>query len=165
MNDLLEKLGIEPLLLIAQAVNFLLLLVILSKFLYRPLISMLDKRSEKIEKSLRKAEQIEMDARKAQERFDQKISDAHKQASELIDQAKKDADQAKVNMIKQAEEKSNDIITRGKNILRQERELLSKELRQETAQLVVKATTQILEEELTEEKKKQIEQKVINSLS
>ena len=50
MSELFSKLGIDWKLLIAQIINFLVLLFVLYKFAYRPILSMLEKRTKKIEK-------------------------------------------------------------------------------------------------------------------
>ena len=46
----MEKLGIEPVLLAAQIVNFLVILVVLQKLLYKPILGMLEKRKREITK-------------------------------------------------------------------------------------------------------------------
>ena len=48
----MEKLGIEPILLLTQVINFTILVVVLTKFLYKPILKMLDERKKKIEEGL-----------------------------------------------------------------------------------------------------------------
>ena len=43
MQDLLKQFGIEPTLLIAQIINFSILLFVLTKFLYKPILKAIDK--------------------------------------------------------------------------------------------------------------------------
>ena len=57
MSELLTKLGIDLKLLVAQIVNFLILLLVLYKFAYGPIVAMLEKRQKKIEKGLKEAEE------------------------------------------------------------------------------------------------------------
>ena len=54
--ELLSNLGINGKLLLAQIVNFFILLYILKRFAYKPILKVLDDRKEKIEKGLRDAE-------------------------------------------------------------------------------------------------------------
>ena len=61
MNELFSQLGIDPKLLLAQGVNFVILLVVLTKFVYKPLMKMVEERRKKIELGIKggeKAEQI-----------------------------------------------------------------------------------------------------------
>ena len=57
--DILNQFGVQPILLAAQVVNFLILLFILKKFLYGPILKVLDSRKKTIEQSLKNAEEIE----------------------------------------------------------------------------------------------------------
>ena len=79
--ELLGKLGIDWRLLIAQIINFLLLLVILYRLLYKPVIALLDQRSAKIEKSLQAAQQIEANLKQTESERAQKILAAKKEAA------------------------------------------------------------------------------------
>ena len=59
MLELVEKLGLDWKLLLSQAVNFLILLVVLRQFAYKPLLKVLKERRGKIEEGLAKAEEAE----------------------------------------------------------------------------------------------------------
>ena len=55
--EILENFGLNPMLLIAQIVNFLIVLFILKKFLYKPVLEMLKKRQTTIKDGLKQAEE------------------------------------------------------------------------------------------------------------
>jgi len=57
--ETLSSLGIDLKILLAQLVNFGILIFLLSKFLYKPVLKMLDQRKKKIAESIKKAEEIE----------------------------------------------------------------------------------------------------------
>ncbi|MBI2593944.1 F0F1 ATP synthase subunit B, partial [Candidatus Daviesbacteria bacterium] len=59
MEKILSDFGVQPVLLLAQIVNFLVLLWILNKLLYKPVLKVLEERKAKIEKGLKNAEEIE----------------------------------------------------------------------------------------------------------
>ena len=65
MQELITKLGIDWKFLIAQIVNFLVLLFVLYKFAYGPILAMLEKRQKKIEKGLKDAEAATKNSKKA----------------------------------------------------------------------------------------------------
>ena len=85
MSQLLHNLGIEPLLLIAQIVNFLLLLFILKKFLYNPVINMLNDRTKKIEESLKQAKEIEEKRIEIEKEKIKEILKARKEAEQILE--------------------------------------------------------------------------------
>src|SRR3989344_237183 len=99
MSELLHSLGIEWPILIAQLVNFAILLFILERFVYRPIIKLLDKRREDIATSAKRDEEIraklgEMDI--ARERV---LTEARAQSQKILDEAKEDAERLRGEMI------------------------------------------------------------------
>ncbi|OHA20578.1 MAG: ATP synthase F0 subunit B [Candidatus Taylorbacteria bacterium RIFCSPHIGHO2_01_FULL_51_15] len=104
MSELLHSLGIEWPILIAQLVNFAILLFILERFVYRPIIKLLDKRREDIATSAKRDEEIraklgEMDI--ARERV---LTEARAQSQKILDEAKEDAERLRGKMILAAQE-------------------------------------------------------------
>lgn len=73
----MEKLGIEPVLLLTQVINFTILVIVLTKFLYKPILKMLDERKKKIEEGL--ALSVEMAA---------KEEEIQKEKEKVLDKAK-----------------------------------------------------------------------------
>jgi len=55
----MEKLGIEPTLLLAQILNFLIIAFVLTKILYKPILQLLDKRKKTIEEGLRLTQKMQ----------------------------------------------------------------------------------------------------------
>ena len=84
MDSLLTQLGIDWKLLIAQIINFLVLLAILYKFLYKPVFKILHDREEKIEKSLRQAERIEKNLFESEAEKSKIVAEARNEAGKVI---------------------------------------------------------------------------------
>lgn len=84
MTELIEKLGIDWRLLTSQAVNFLLLLVILRAFAYKPLLKLLKDRREKIEEGVVRAEEAEGRLEEAQGVLREKTKEAEAKALEIL---------------------------------------------------------------------------------
>lgn len=150
MGDLIEKLGIDPLLLVAQIVNFLILLYLLKRFLYKPVVQMLQKRSRRVEKSLAKAKQAEEDAARSQQEYDQKISAGVNEANQIVDKAKAEAEKVRAELIDKANNEAEKIMAKARLEMNQEKEKLMTELRQETADLATLVATRILSKDLDE---------------
>ena len=55
MEKILSDFGVQPILLLAQIVNFLILLILLKKFLYKPILQVLEKRKETIDEATKQA--------------------------------------------------------------------------------------------------------------
>lgn len=84
MTELIEKLGIDWRLLTSQAVNFLLLLIILRAFAYKPLLKLLKNRREKIEEGVARAEEAESRLEEARGVLREKTKEAEARSLEIL---------------------------------------------------------------------------------
>ena len=91
MQQLLSQLGIDWHLLLSQAVNFLVLLIVLRFFLYKPLLKLLADRKKKIEEGVEKAKMADVRLLEANETSKEKIREAEKQAIGIIQKTENDA--------------------------------------------------------------------------
>ena len=140
----LKDFGIQPTLLVAQIVNFLIILFLLKKFFYKPIIKLLDDRKKKIEESLKNAEVIEERLKQTEEKSAQIIEEARRNSQNLITESKKEADrilaQAAIEVRKSAEQT---ILDAQAQISLQKVEM-KKELEKETLSLVVAVVNKVL---------------------
>ena len=145
--EILHSIGIEPKLLVAQAINFGLLLFVLYKFLYNPILKLLNERTKKIEKSLKDAEEV---AKKLEETEIEKgkvITSAKTEASAMVKEAKIAGEEVKVGIIKEAEAKSKELLKNAKEDIEKEKELVLKEVKNEVAELVSRAMRTIVDKD------------------
>ena len=84
----MDKLGIEPSLLLAQIVNFLVILVLLNKLLYKPILTMLEKRKKEIEDTVKITERLKKDEARMEEKHEKVLTKAREEASSIIEEAK-----------------------------------------------------------------------------
>lgn len=134
--DALTSLGIDLKLLIAQIVNFGILLFVLSKFLYKPLVKILDERKDKIAQGLKdsKEAQVKLDEAEAVSR--KKISEAVTQANSIIEKAKKEAELEANQILDKAKDKASVIIVKAKDSAKQQEEDIVRSVRLRIATLV-----------------------------
>jgi F-type H+-transporting ATPase subunit b len=146
--DILNNIGINPIFLLAQIVNFVVLAVLLRALLYGPVTKMLDERRAKIEKGLEDARQAEV-ARANAEAERQKILDgARAEAQKIRAEANQQAEQtaAKIRADAQAEaEKTKADALAG---LGGERDKMLSELRGQIAALAIAASNKLIGESL-----------------
>ena len=154
MDSLLTQLGIDWKLLIAQIINFLVLLVILYKFLYKPVFKILHDREEKIEKSLRQAETIEKNLFESEAEKAKIVAEARNEAGRVIAESKKTAEKIRNELINQAKLDALNTLEQGKKQLTVERETMFKELKGEVADMVGAATEKILREKIDSDQDK-----------
>jgi F-type H+-transporting ATPase subunit b len=86
--EIIKNFGIEPVLLIAQIVNFLIIAFILKKLLYKPVLEVLKKRKDEIKDGLKQAEESKLALEKALEEEKKILKKAQDQARKILDDAK-----------------------------------------------------------------------------
>lgn len=138
--DLLNKLGIDWRLLIAQIINFVILLLILKKFLYKPILKVLDDRSKKIDKSLKDAQKIESNLAEAKSEKEKEVLAGKMEANQIVEKAKEDSEKLKKEKVAETKKEIEKIIKEAKNEIKVEREEMVAGLRAELADLILLAS-------------------------
>lgn len=133
-----------------QLVTFVLVLLILKRWVLPPLIATMDKRRLALEKSLEQAKQTEEALSRAEVKAEEIIAQARVHADEALAQARKSAEGVIVSAEAAAAERSALIIKDAESRLAQERTKLREELKAELADLVADATEVILRHKLDE---------------
>ena len=148
--------GLNWKLFIAQLINFGIILFVLWKWVFGPLGKKLEERSDKIEKSLKQAEEIEEKHRQAEQARLAEIEKAYKEAGSIIEAAQKTANQTKDQIIAEAKQASERLQAQTKQQLQDEKAKLLQEVRQEAANMVVAATEKIIRQKLDPKKDEQL---------
>ena len=119
MAGLFSQLGVDWKLLVSQTANFSILLVVLTIFVYKPLLRLMADRRAKIEEGLE-------DAKKAKERLaeidtlrDARMAEADHEAAALITEAEREAGMRGGEIVKSAESRADEIVKEGALIVEQ----------------------------------------------
>jgi len=161
----MDKLGIEPSLLLAQVVNFLIIVVVLTKLLYKPILTALEKRRKEIEKGIALTEKMQQEDIKLQEKKQRIVDEARSEALTIIDEAKKQGSVAGKEITAQAHRDAQEIITRAKAENEKLRHSLEKDIRRQTVELAALMAKRLLTQVLTAEDKHKIIEKHLRELS
>jgi len=159
MSELLSKLGIDWKLLIAQIVNFLVLLFVLYKFAYGPILAMLEKRQKKIEKGLKDADQARKYLAESEEKQKEIIRKARTEAKEIVEKAYIQAEKSKKEIAEESKKQAEKIITGAKAEIAREKEKTVREIKSEIGSLVVAATEKMIGEKIDKDKDKELIEK------
>lgn len=140
----MDKLGIEPSLLLAQIVNFTIIMVVLTKILYKPILGMLEKRKKEIEESLALTERLRVEEEKMQSRKEKLLSEARKEARAILDEAKKQGKEAEREIVAIAHLEASEIHEKAKREVVAIHEALSRDIRLESVTLAGTMAKQLL---------------------
>ena len=144
----MEKLGINWGLLIAQIFNVVLLVWLLTRFLYRPVLNILNERTRRIQESLKETEQVKEQLARANEDYDQKLAQARQEAAAILAQAQERAKLQEAEIIAQARQEADRIRSDAREQAVQERDGLMRDLKNQMADLVTITASRVLGEEL-----------------
>lgn len=144
----LGALGIEGPMLLAQIVNFALLLLLLRVFLYRPVLHMLQQRRERIAESLRQAEEIRQQLARAQQDYEATLVQARREAQDVVAQATALGKRLTEEARQRAQAEAQADLERARAQIHLETQLAVSKLRAEVADLAILAAGRILERSL-----------------
>ncbi len=148
MDSLVSTFHLDLKLFIAQTVNFAIVLGVLYFFAFKPIAKMMAERSQKIEKSLADAKEIEDRLQEAETEKKTIITEAKKAATEILAAADLQGAKRQDEMIKKAKEDIEKIISSEKGKLAAEKAETLKELKAETASLVTLTVEKLLKEKM-----------------
>lgn len=106
----MEKLGINAYQLLAQGVNFLILMFVLKKFLLKPLVALLEKRKASIVDQIKSEEDLSKRIKDAQTKDQQVLKQAKLKADEIIKQAQTQAGKEAAEILNQARQNSKKVL-------------------------------------------------------
>lgn len=155
MSGITEAFMIEWQLLLAQIVNYLLLIVILYMFLYKPVLNMLDKRRERIAQSMKDAERVSAAAQEAEAEKATVLQAAQRDAQEVRAQATRDAERIAADIRARAEQEATDIRMKAQADARVQVESALSDANRQIADLAILATEQLLGRELARKDEQQ----------
>jgi len=161
--ELFGALGLNVKILIAQFVNFAILLFVLYKFGYKPMFKLLEDRKKKIEQGVRDAERSGEKLKEIEEKEKKVLAAAKKEAFVIIEKAKEQAEKRQGEIIKKAKEEVGEIINQEKAKIQQEKAKTLKEIKKEVVDLVAVSLEKILGEQIDGKKDEEIIKKLVSS--
>ncbi|MFZ2970091.1 MAG: F0F1 ATP synthase subunit B [Minisyncoccia bacterium] len=164
MPEIFEKLGLDLNLLIAQIVNFVLLLVALQYLAYKPILKLLNDRTEKIEKSLRQAKKIEEELQRTEETKLSEIKKAKEDAQKIIKEAYEMSEKRSLEAIEKTKGKTKEIVEKAKQEIRAEKENSIREAKKEIADISIQIAEKIIGGNISEENQRRSIDEVLKKI-
>lgn len=121
---------------IAQVVNFLILVWLLKRFLYKPILEAVDAREKKVADELANADAKEAAAQKEKEEFRRKNEEFDQQRAVLLSKAKDEANAESQQLLEKARKEAFDLRAKQQEALRNDKQNLNKEISHRTQQEV-----------------------------
>lgn len=155
-ESVLGALGINWKLLVAQLINFSVVLFVMWKWVYTPLLKAIDARTARIDKGLKDAEAAAAARDGAEKTSEETIVAARKEAQRILEAATADAERLKQETLRQTNAQVAKVVEEGRSAMNAEKERMLADARRQVAELVVGVAGKVLEEQLTDAQRKRL---------
>ena len=153
------QLGVDWGKLAVQAINFLILLWILQRFAYKPLLRIMDERSSRIRNDLDEARRLREEADQDRQTYRAQLSRAREEARSILDEANTVSARIREQALRDAEAQNNALLRRAREEIDQEKQQAITELRREVADLAIMAASHVVGRSLDgEDQRRLVEQ-------
>ena len=165
MGELLQSLGIQWTKLIPQLFNFGIVLLVLWKWAYKPVFTMLEARQKKIAESVANAEKIQLELAKTEAERKRILTQADDVANGMIEQAREAANRVREVETQKAIAAAEQIIAKAREAAAQDHAKMLAELKREVGRLVVQTTTTVTGKVLTADDQKRLAEETQKQLA
>lgn len=147
--------------LVVYLVNFTILLGILYAVGYKPILRMLDQRSQRIRESLEQAERIQKESAERQAAMQLQLQEARREGQALIEQARQAAEQYREEERERARQQANAFVERARTDIQRERDNAIEEVRSQFADLAITAAERVIRRSLDRDAHKELIDQVL----
>jgi F-type H+-transporting ATPase subunit b len=144
----ITELGVNLPSLIAYVLNFLILLGILVFFAYRPLLRVLDQRSERIRESLEAAERAQAAAASSEEAVQAQLNEARREGQQLLEQAREASERFRGEEMERARQEAEAFVERARSDIQRERDAAIEEVQANFGDLAITAAERVIRRSL-----------------
>ena len=150
--------------LLVQAVNFLLLLLVLWRLLYKPFMAKMDERSAAIRKSLDEAGLARAEAQRQQEENAARLREAYAEAQAIRDAALKEAADEQRRLVEAARVEALRLVEGAKAQLDSDVRRAREDLRRELAEIATAVAEKLIRRSLRDEDHRRIVEDAVRTL-
>ena len=137
-------------------ITFVVVLIILKRFVWSPLLEALDERQKRIRDALEGAEQARDEAQAALAEHQKALAGAESEAREIVAQAREAGERVRTDIIDEARRGAEQPVEQARRSIETEKQAALSELRREVADLAVRAAGEIVNANLDDERNRQL---------
>lgn len=136
---------------IPALIAFLVIWVVLAKFAWPQILSMMEERGKRIQESLDEAETTKKKAIASRKEYDELVTDARRKSADIVLEARKDAEAERARIIEAAHKEAEDIIAKAHANAEDERNAVYAAAAASIADLSVSVASKIVGETLDQD--------------
>lgn len=150
-DDSNPLLVLDPGLFVWTILSFLLLMFLLSKFAWKPLLKMLNEREEKIRTAIEKAENAEKKLETLNEQGEKILSDARSESQKLLLSTKETAQNLKEEIEREAKQKATSIIDQARVQIQAEKNQVLSEIKNELSSFSIMIAEKLIKKNINKD--------------
>jgi len=161
----MDLLSVEPGLIFWTAVTFVLLLVILRRFAWEPILGALEAREEAIQRTIDEAERLQAEAEQVLEEHRAKLAEAREEGNRILDEARRAGERMKSDIVENARQEADQVVGRARRQIELESEQALENLRDRAADLALHAAEKVIERSLSDADHRRFAEEAVEELS
>lgn len=161
----MHQLGIEPATIVVEMVGFVLLLLLLKRFLWVPVTNYLEQRQRDIAQTYDKVEHTRQEMERLRSEYEQRLANIEAEARAQIQEAVKEAQQVREQILAEARQQAEKMIRDAEETIRYEREQALAEMRAQVVELTLLATSRILQESVDDARHRKMVEDFIDQVA
>jgi F-type H+-transporting ATPase subunit b len=155
---------ISPGLFVWSLITFLLLVVLLWKFAYTPLIKMAKSRQDSINEAIEDAERLHTEADELLASYGAQLAEAREEAGAILDRARKAGETTKAEAVDEARAQAEATLAKARQQIERDTNQALQKIREEVADLTIAATAKVARTGLSGEDQLRLIQEAINEI-
>ncbi len=156
--------SLDPGLFIWSVITFLILVALLYKFAFNPLMRMQKARQDQIHQSIVEAEKLRDEAQELLVSYKQQLSAAREEAASIVDRARKAGESTKAEVLEEARVQAEATLAKARQQIERDTNQALQRIREEVADLTVAATEKVARTSLSQEDQLRLIQEAINEI-
>ena len=145
-------------------ITFLILLIVLKKIAWKPILVALESRETEIKDALNAAEKAREEAEKVSSDYEQSMKDAQIKSQKIISDSKLAAEKVKSEIEKTATAKAESMIENAKEQINSEKENAIKDIRDIAIDLSIDIASKVIEKNIDSEENKRLIEEAMNNI-
>lgn len=163
--EIIKNFGVNPILLAAQIINFLIIFFLLKKFLYKPVLELLKKRQTMIQQGIRQAEESRLKLEKVVIEEKNILRQAQLQAKKVIEEARQESIELTLQMNATAKKQTEEMLKDAKDQIARESALAEKKLALNTSKIAISFLEKALADVFSAKEQKEVVSNALRKIS
>ncbi len=164
MGEYLQFVSIDTWTMIFTLINFLVLFLLLKKFLFKPINNVLEKRADEIENTYKTVEKTKIEAEDLKTEYEERLKSAKEEADGIIKSAVINAQRRSDDIVNEASEKAQYIVEKSQKQIELDKKNAVNEAQSDIALLAVDIAEKIIGKKLDSKEDEQLVSDIIDRI-